>query len=118
MELPKEYFVIYKDSKGKVKDYYTNNVDTAEKKAMLNSGIVYTDTRYKAKLRLYWYLWRKKEYEQVQYTIKHFEDYGTFNCIEVNKVGIKVLIGYFEKFPTKDYEFIKDNQCQIFGKNN
>ena len=34
MELPKLYTVIYKDSKGKVKDYYTNNVDTAEKKAM------------------------------------------------------------------------------------
>lgn len=64
MELPKLYTVIYKDSKGNSKYFYTNDNNTAEKKAALNDGEVYIDTRYKARLRLYWYLWRKKEYNQ------------------------------------------------------
>ena len=60
MELPKKYFVLYKDSKGNSKQRFTNDITAAEKWEIKYKGTIYIDTRYKAKLRLYWYLWRKK----------------------------------------------------------
>lgn len=61
MELPKEFTVIYKDAKGNSKQRETNDENTAFKWECKYNGTTYIDTRYKAKLRLYWYLWRKKE---------------------------------------------------------
>lgn len=63
MEIPKQYTVIYKDAKGNNKHRETNEVDTADKWKIKYDGVTWIDTRYKAKLRLYWYLWRKKEYK-------------------------------------------------------
>lgn len=42
----------------------TNDENTAFKWEVKYNGTTYIDTRYKARLRLYWYLWRKKEYNQ------------------------------------------------------
>jgi hypothetical protein len=53
--------VIYKDTKGNTKFRQTNNSDTANDWECKYDGEIYVDTRYKAKLRLYWYLWHKKE---------------------------------------------------------
>ena len=60
MNLPKLYTVIWRDKNGKAKHFETNNEETAEKKTIINNGQTYIDTRYKAKLRLYWYIWRKE----------------------------------------------------------
>jgi hypothetical protein len=64
MKPPKQYAVIYKDNKGKGKHKETNNEQTVMNWGLKFEGEVYIDTRYEAKKRLYWYLWRKKEYEQ------------------------------------------------------
>jgi len=64
MELPKEFTAIYKDKKGNTKYKYTNDETTAVIWRFRYDAEVYKDTRYKAKLRLYWYLWRKKEYKE------------------------------------------------------
>lgn len=60
MELPKQYTVIY-NKNGKNCYSFTNSEDTAFKWSIKLNGVIYIDTRYKAKLRLYWYLWRKKD---------------------------------------------------------
>jgi len=62
MPLPKQFFALWKDPKGKWRQFDTNNQDVAEKKAAINDGEIYIDLRYKAKLRLYWFLVRKKLY--------------------------------------------------------
>ena len=64
MNLPKEFTVIWRDKKDNIKQFETNNENTAFNKSIRVEGTVYIDTRYKAKLRLYWYLWRKKEYNE------------------------------------------------------
>lgn len=64
MNLPKEFTVIWRDKKDKSRHFETNDENTAFNKSMKVNGTVYIDTRYKAKLRLYWYLWRKKEYNE------------------------------------------------------
>lgn len=64
MQLPKLYSVFYTDKNGKRKFKETNNEQTALNWELKYNGTIYIDTRYKAKLRLYWYLWRKKEYNQ------------------------------------------------------
>lgn len=61
-QFPKEYTVIWKDAKEKFKFFMTDNSDLAFKKEVLNEGTTYIDTRYKAKLRLYFYLLRKQLY--------------------------------------------------------
>lgn len=58
-QVPKQFFLLYKDSKGIFKERHTNYENTALKWKYKYGGEVYIDTRYKAKLRLYWYLWRK-----------------------------------------------------------
>jgi hypothetical protein len=58
MKLPKQFFALWKDSKGKWHQFDTNDQNTAEKKAAINDGEVYIDNRYAAKKRLYWYLVR------------------------------------------------------------
>lgn len=55
--------VIYQDKKGNTKFRQTNDSDTANKWEYKYDGEIYVDTRYKAKLRLYWYLWRKNKYQ-------------------------------------------------------
>lgn len=62
MKLPKQFFALWKDGKGKWHQFDTNDQNTAEKKAAINDGEVYIDNRYKAKLRLYWFLVRKQLY--------------------------------------------------------
>lgn len=62
MKEPKQFFALWKDPKGKWHQFDTNNEDVAYKKAVLNDGEIYIDNRYKAKLRLYWYLIRKALY--------------------------------------------------------
>lgn len=62
MKLPKQFFALWKDSKGKWHQFDTNDQNTAEKKAAINDGEIYIDLRYKAKLRLYWFLVRKQLY--------------------------------------------------------
>lgn len=62
MQLPKQFFALWKDPKGKWHQFDTNNQDVAEKKAAINDGEIYIDLRYKAKLRLYWFLVRKQLY--------------------------------------------------------
>lgn len=64
MNLPKEFTVIWRDKKDNIKQFETNDKNTAFNKSIRVEGTVYIDTRYKAKLRLYWYLWRKKEYNE------------------------------------------------------
>lgn len=64
MNLPKEFTVIWRDKKDNIKQFETNDENTAFNKSIRVDGTVYIDTRYKAKLRLYWYLWRKKEYNE------------------------------------------------------
>lgn len=64
MQLPKQYFVLYGGKFNNEKQRYTNDEDTVLKWSVKYNGTVYIDTRYKAKLRLYWYLWRKKEYKE------------------------------------------------------
>ena len=64
MNLPKEFTVIWGDKKDNIKQFETNDKNTAFNKSIRVEGTVYIDTRYKAKLRLYWYLWRKKEYNE------------------------------------------------------
>ena len=64
MNLPKEFTVIWRDKKDNIKQFETNDKNTAFNKSIRVDGTVYIDTRYKAKLRLYWYLWRKKEYNE------------------------------------------------------
>jgi hypothetical protein len=59
---PKQFFALWKDSAGKWHQFDTNNQDVAEKKAAIDDGEIYIDTRYKAKLRLYRYLVRKELY--------------------------------------------------------
>lgn len=41
----------------------TNNIETALKWVTKYNGVLWEDVRYNARLRLYWYLWRKKEYK-------------------------------------------------------
>ena len=60
MQLPKQYFALWKDPKGKWHQFDSNNMEVANKKAALNDGELYIDNRYKAKLRLYRYLVRKQ----------------------------------------------------------
>lgn len=62
MKLPKQFFALWKDAKGKWHQFDTNDQNTAEKKAAINDGEIYIDLRYKAKLRLYWFLVRKSLY--------------------------------------------------------
>ena len=62
MKLPKQFFALWKDPKGKWHQFDTNDQNTAEKKAAINDGEIYIDLRYKAKLRLYWFLVRKQLY--------------------------------------------------------
>lgn len=59
---PKRFFVLWRDEKGKLHQYDSNNIDVLEKKAALKDGTIYEDTRYKARYRLYWFLIRKKLY--------------------------------------------------------
>lgn len=59
---PKRFFVLWRDGKGKLHQYDSNNIDVLEKKAALKDGTIYEDTRYKARHRLYWYLIRKQLY--------------------------------------------------------
>jgi len=61
MRKPREFMVL-SGIGGKLKEFHTDNEDLARKKAILNNGQVWIDTRYKAKLRLYWYLVRKEMY--------------------------------------------------------
>jgi len=53
MEKPKLYTIIWRDKKQNSKFFYTNDEETAERKAAINDGEIYIDTRYKAKVRLY-----------------------------------------------------------------
>jgi hypothetical protein len=62
MEYPKQFFALWKDTKGKWHQFDTNNEDAAAKKAVINDGEIYIDNRYAAKLRLYYYLLRKQLY--------------------------------------------------------
>ena len=62
MKLPKQFFALWKDPKGKWHQFDTNDQNTAEKKSAINDGEIYIDLRYKAKLRLYWFLVRKQLY--------------------------------------------------------
>ena len=55
--------VLYTDKKGNCKFRQTNDSDTAQKWEIKYNGDIYVDTRYKAKKRLYWYLWRKENYK-------------------------------------------------------
>lgn len=64
MDLPKKFTVIYSNSKGENVYKYTNDGQTAFKWEYKYKGTTYIDLRYKAKLRLYWYLYRKNEYSQ------------------------------------------------------
>ena len=61
---PYLYTVIYKDKKDNFKHKYTNDENTALNWKCRYNGEIYIDTRYKAKLRLYYYLWRKNEYSK------------------------------------------------------
>jgi hypothetical protein len=63
MKQPKEFFVLYKNKKGEFKDFWTNDAETAERVSTIRCGTVYVDTRYKAKVRLHWYLVRKEMYK-------------------------------------------------------
>jgi hypothetical protein len=57
---PKQFSAVWRDSIGKLHQFDTDNQHTAEKKAFIyESGVVYIDLRYKAKLRLYKYILRK-----------------------------------------------------------
>jgi hypothetical protein len=60
MKFPRQYFALWKDAAGKWHQFDTDNVDVAYKKAVLNDGETYEDTRYPAKRRLYFYLLRKQ----------------------------------------------------------
>lgn len=62
MKLPKQFFALWKDGKGKWHQFDSNNIEVANKKAVLNDGELYIDTRYAAKKRLYWFLVRKQLY--------------------------------------------------------
>jgi len=62
MQLPNEFMVLWKNAKGENCSKETNSLKVAQTLEMVNNGTIYIDTRYKAKVRLYWYLWRKKEY--------------------------------------------------------
>ena len=53
MNLPKEFTVIWRDKKDNIKQFETNDKNTAFNKSIRVEGTVYIDTRYKAKLRLY-----------------------------------------------------------------
>jgi hypothetical protein len=64
MQLPKKYSVLYGGKFNNEKQRYTNDENTAFKWSVKYNGIMYIDTRYNAKLRLYWYLWRKNEYNK------------------------------------------------------
>ena len=56
--------VIYTNNKGVKVVRQTNNDYTAQKWETKFDGEIYVDTRYKARRRLYWYLWRKENYKK------------------------------------------------------
>ena len=62
MQEPKEFTVIYKNSKGENVFRETNDENTAFNWEVKYNGTTYKDNRYKAKLRLYYYLLKKKMY--------------------------------------------------------
>jgi len=56
---PYLYTVLYNGNKFR----QTDNENTALKWSVKYNGQTYIDVRYKARLRLYWYLWRKENYK-------------------------------------------------------
>lgn len=61
MKKPRRFLVFYHHM-GRIKDFYTDNENTAKRKAVFCNGTYWVDTRYEAKLRLYGYLKRKELY--------------------------------------------------------
>ena len=47
---------------GAKKYKYNGQILTVKQWELLYNGTIYEDTRYQAKKRLYWYLWRKQNY--------------------------------------------------------
>lgn len=65
MRKPRRFLTLYHIG-DKLKEFWTDDESLAEKRAILRNGTVWIDTRYKAKLRLYWYLRRKELYAKVK----------------------------------------------------
>ncbi len=59
-------FMVLSGVGGKLKEFHTDDESLAERRAILNNGQVWIDTRYKAKLRFYWYLRRKELYTKMK----------------------------------------------------
>jgi hypothetical protein len=53
MNKPYLLHVVYKNKQGKTIERLTNDSDTAQKWESKFDGVIYCDTRYKARLRLY-----------------------------------------------------------------
>lgn len=70
MQKPYLYTVFYRDENGKSNFKETDNEQTALNWEIKYNGTCYIDTRYEAKKRLYWHLWRttrnesSKEYNE------------------------------------------------------
>ena len=60
MDKPRLYFVIWRNAKGELKQFNTNEEHAALWMETRRRGTVYIDTRYEARLRLYNYLLHKK----------------------------------------------------------
>lgn len=60
MEKPYLLHVVYTNTKGETVERLTNDSDTAQKWEVKYNAVIYCDTRYKARLRLYNYLNRIK----------------------------------------------------------
>lgn len=60
MQKPYEYFVLWRNKKGEVKQFNTNIEHAALMMEIRMNGTAYIDTRYAARLRLYNYLRNKQ----------------------------------------------------------
>ncbi len=56
---PRKFIVVYRNKKGELVQFNTDNEHLAHKRAILNNVDVLIDTRYKARLRLHYYILRK-----------------------------------------------------------
>lgn len=56
---PRKFVVLYRNKKGELIEFNTDNEYVAHKRAILKNVDVLIDTRYEARLRLHYYILRK-----------------------------------------------------------
>lgn len=59
MKRPKQFFCLWKNTKGKLIEKQSDHVESLYYYEQRFEGVIYIDTRYQARLRLYKYLLNK-----------------------------------------------------------